>query len=107
MAIYFLFFFFKEFIMRVSLPIVHLMGWIERVLGHFHQPHCFVDIFLLHCISQSEPGKGGGQTEDGQQSSGRGECGVLAIPGLLPHFYVSTGDVVGQVLWNHWLLLFA
>lgn len=91
----------------VSLPIVHLVGRIERVLGHFHEPHCFVDVLLLHCVGQSQPGEGGGQTEDGQQSSGRGECGVLAISGFLSHFYVSSGDVISQVLWNHWLLLFA
>lgn len=91
----------------VSLPIVHLVGRIERVLGHFHEPHCFVDVLLLHCVGQSQPGEGGGQTEDGQQGSGRGECGILAISGFLSHFYVSSGDVISQVLWNHWLLLFA
>lgn len=78
----------------VFLFIVYFVGRIERVFGYFYEFYSFVDVFFFYCVGQSQFGEGGGQTEDGQQSSGRGECGVFVIFGFFFYFYVSFGDVI-------------
>ena len=49
--------------------------------------------------------QGSGQAEDGEEGTGRGEGGVFANSGLLPHLYVSSSDVISQCLWYHGLPL--
>lgn len=43
-----------------------------------------------------DPHQGGGEAKDGEQGTGRGEGGVFAHSGLLPHLHVSGCDVIGQ-----------
>lgn len=45
--------------------------------------------------------QGSGQTQDGEEGTGRSESGVFADSGFFPHLDVSSSDVIRQRLRHH------
>lgn len=57
--------------------------------------------YVWQCSSHQR----GGQTQDGEERTGRREGGVFADSGLFPHLHVGSSDVISQRLGHHGLPL--
>ena len=64
---------------------LHYFNWclaetyLKAVLAHLHESHGLPNVALLDYVLYPEASQGGGESEDGQQGSGRGEQTVLGV----------------------------